>query len=104
MRSQLFAFGEQVEPEHLARATRQRNEAGTQPQQRRLAGAIRTAHPHDLATLDVQRGAGEGWEPSEHGDRIAELDDGVHHWRTLPAVPCALHGPHFAMGSAPRCA
>jgi sortase A len=104
MRSQLVAFGVQVEAQHGARTPRQWDEPGAQPQQRRLAGAIRPAYPHDLAALDAQRRAGEGGKPSEYGDCIAELDDGVHHCSLCSPIAGRRYRPYpvASMGRTSR--
>jgi len=52
----------------------QPDEAGDNPQQRRLAGSVGTADVHDLTGGDVEVGAGERREPSQHADRRPDGD------------------------------
>ena len=70
-----LAMGGQIDAEHDARCPERAEEAGAEPQQRGLAGAVRAPQQHDLALLDPQRGSGERRELSEHGDRVIELHD-----------------------------
>ena len=83
-RAQPLALGGEVAAEHRAPTTGERDEPGAQPQQRRLAGAVRAAQPHDLAAIDGQRDAGDGGKATEHGDGTVEVD---HHQRSGAAPP-----------------
>ena len=53
----------------------ERQQPGAQPQQRRLAGAVRTAEQDDLASVHGEVGAGERGERTEDDDGVAQLDD-----------------------------
>ena len=94
-RADRVAFGRQVEPEHPAAATHDREQTGAEPQQRGLAGPVRTAQQHDLAGADRERGPGQGGKATEDGDRVVEFDHGawvpVHGRRAQPYV--MRHGP-----------
>ena len=74
----------QVDAEHDGLAPAHRHEPGAQPQERGLAGAVRSLQQHDLAPLDPQGGAGQGREAAEHHHGVAEVDHRFH--RPRPTV------------------
>ena len=71
----------EVEAEHRARPSGERNEAGAQAQQRGLAGPVGPSQQEDLAFVDTQRRPGQRGERSEHGNRLIELHDRHRHGR-----------------------
>jgi hypothetical protein len=81
----VVALRDEIEPEDRARPTHQRHEAGAQPEQCGLAGAVGSPQQHDLALVDAQVGAGERRKRTEHGDGIGEFDHGRRHAATLGA-------------------
>ena len=70
------AVAAEVVPEHGRGARAQRQEPGEQPQQRRLAGAVRPREQHDLALVDVEIGAGERRKTVEQAHGRADAHDG----------------------------
>jgi sortase A len=89
-RAHALSLGGEVAAEHRAPPAGEGHETGTQAQQRRLAGAVGTTQPHDLAAIDRQRHAGDGGKATEHGDGTVEVD---HHCRaTLAPYPVASMG------------
>ncbi len=65
----------EVDAEHLGVAGTQREETCTEPQERGLPGAVGARDEHDLAGLDVEIGAGERGEPTEHADGRPKVHD-----------------------------
>ena len=102
-----LALGVEVESEHRSRAAGDRQQPGTHPQQRGLAGAVRTAQEHDLVGGDTEVGAGKRRERPEDGDDVIEHDhvvSGARHapgrrrrpepaWRQRPATISAINSP-----------
>ena len=64
--------GGEIVPAHRGLAGVGRHEAGEEPQQRRLARAVRAGDQHDLARADVEIDAGQRREASEQGHDRAE--------------------------------
>ena len=71
------ALGGQVVAEHVRRPAGERQQAGAQPQQRGLAGAVRASQQHDLAALHLEVGARERGEVAQHRHHLAEGDNGL---------------------------
>ncbi len=68
----------QIASEHGRLAGRDMREPGAQPEQRGLAGAVRTSDEDDLSGRDIEVDSGERREAPEQRDRRAKVDDGVH--------------------------
>src|SRR5579872_2200427 len=68
----------EVVAEHGRLAGRERDEAGAQTEQARLASPVRALEMDDLALGDVQRHPCEQGEVACEGDRLAEADGGRH--------------------------
>jgi sortase A len=66
--------GGQVAAEDLTRPGAEGQEAGQQPQQGRLAGAVWPGDEHDLTLVDVQIHAGQGREAAQQADGGAEVN------------------------------
>ncbi len=71
-------IGHQIDPDDDRLALHDRDEPGARAEQRGLPGPVRALEQHDLALPDLQVDSGERWEPTEHRDRIAEVDDARH--------------------------
>ena len=65
----------EIDAEHLGLSRAQRQQARAQPQQRGLARAVRAREQHDLARLDVEIGACERGESSEHANGRPKVYD-----------------------------
>jgi len=61
-------FDSEIDTEHLSLARAQRQQARTQPQQRGLARAVRSAQQQHLARLDLEIGTCERGKSSEHAN------------------------------------
>src|SRR5206468_3565608 len=68
----------EVVPEHDRLPGDYWNKSRADAQQGGLAGTVGALEEDDLAPRNVEVGAGEGREPSEQGNRGAEVDDRVH--------------------------
>jgi hypothetical protein len=78
----------EVDPEHGGLARHDGHEAGQCPEERGLAGAVRAAHEHDLAGVNLEVDASQCGDAIEEADRGTKADDVVHGVRaTLPAPP-----------------
>ena len=64
----------QVVAEHADRARFRAYQAGTQPQQRRLASTVRPANQDRLAGVDGQVDPGQGGKAPQERNRGAQLD------------------------------
>lgn len=62
-------IGNDVDPQHSGDPRGDRQEPGAHPEERRLAGAVRTSHKENLAGRDVEIDAGEGGKAAEERDR-----------------------------------
>ena len=72
------AVGHQIVAQHLGPAGLNPQQAGADPQQGRLAGAVGSLDEHDLALTDLEIGARERRKPAEQGDDALERNDGHH--------------------------
>ena len=97
-----LALGGEIEAEHACRAAHEREQAGAQPQQARLAGAVRALQQDDLAPIDTQRGAGEPGKATDHGNRVVELDDGIAPGAVRPPYRSTRYGSAGPAESLPR--
>ncbi len=73
----LASVGE-ILTEHAGRAPGDGQQAGAQPQEGGLAGAVRAAQEHDLTGRDLQIDPGQCGKAAEERHRAAELDDRFH--------------------------
>jgi sortase A len=69
---------QQINAQYLSCARPDLDEAREGAQQRGLSSAVRTSEQDDLTRLDVEVDTGEGGEPAEERNGIAEVDDMAH--------------------------
>ena len=68
----------QIDTEHLGLTRVHREQAGEQPQERRLARAVATGEEHDLSLVRVEIEPGERREATEEADGGTKTEDGLH--------------------------
>jgi hypothetical protein len=73
-RSDRVAMGHEIESEHPTAPALDRQQSGAQPEHARLPGAVGAAEEDHLATLHLERGAGEHGEAAEHRHRVTQVD------------------------------
>ena len=78
LRPQRRAVRAEIVAEHRRLATSEREQAGAEPEEGRLARTVRAAQQDDLTAPHVQRRTGQSREPPEHRDGVLEVHDGLH--------------------------